>query len=385
MVTGSAGIGSWVAERHLEKLVFDLPRFTAEECFDFAEKLCNALGINLEDGFDGVPIEGVHDCLEERFGGIVGYIAEMFLEVAEGEPNPVSQYIFALSERVNTVITTAAKKRGISDKALAEDWLSEIKSRNNNWKCLRDAGLCGKDPPRGIIFSLILERLFNIYPQEDALRLIAYFRSKFSGDPGLDGCLLELEEIWKLRACKSFEASLFTRKDRKWEVVHSLDLPPKMSSLNVLAYDEALSTLDPDLSWRSSPKKSTWSLILLQNGFDVIDIVLVDSSSSAKIYDIQITRSVKPYGQHRTYETCRQGSKERLKKLWRAIAGYFQQEFAAVYVMRAPNCESENSRQVKRKRVPNTSLLGIHLLRRRRGTVHQDGLPTACAYPTVLV
>ena len=171
MVTGSAGIGSWVAERHLEKLVFDLPRFTAEECFDFAEKLCNALGINLEDGFDGVPIEGVHDCLEERFGGIVGYIAEMFLEVAEGEPNPVSQYFFALSERVNTVITTAAKKRGISDKALAEDWLSEIKSRNNKWKCLRDAGLCGRDPPRGIIFSLILERLFTLYPQEDALRL----------------------------------------------------------------------------------------------------------------------------------------------------------------------------------------------------------------------
>ena len=32
IVAGSAGIGSWVAERHLGKLVFDLPRFTQKQC-----------------------------------------------------------------------------------------------------------------------------------------------------------------------------------------------------------------------------------------------------------------------------------------------------------------------------------------------------------------
>ena len=338
IVTGSAGIGSWVAERHLEDLVFDLPRFTQQQCFDFAKKLCNALGINLEDGIDGVPIEGVDDWLEERFGGVVGYIAEMFLKIAKGEPNPVSQYMLALSDRVNTVISTAAKKGGISGKALAEVWLNEIKSRNNKWKCLRDAGLCGRDPPRGIIFSLILEWLFTLYPQEDALSLVTYFRSKFSGDPGLYGCLLELEEVLKLRAGKSFEAFLFTRKDRKWEIIHSLYLPPKMSSVNVLVYDETLSTLDPDMNWSSSPKKSSWSLILLPHGFAVIDVVLVDSSSPANIYGIQITRSMKPFAEHRTFDTCRQESKERLQNLWRAIAGHFQQEFKEFYVMRAPNC-----------------------------------------------
>ena len=86
IVTGSAGIGSWVDERHLEKLVFDLPLFTKQQCFDFTGILCNYLEINLEDGIDGVPFDGVHDWLEERFGGVIGYIAELFLQIAEGNP-----------------------------------------------------------------------------------------------------------------------------------------------------------------------------------------------------------------------------------------------------------------------------------------------------------
>ena len=55
IVTGSAGIGSWVAKRNLGKLVFDLPLFTKQQCVDFTSKLCNYLEINLEDGIDGVP------------------------------------------------------------------------------------------------------------------------------------------------------------------------------------------------------------------------------------------------------------------------------------------------------------------------------------------
>jgi hypothetical protein len=39
---------------------------------------------------------------------------------------------------------------------------------------------------------------------------VSLFRSKFLGGPGLDGCLLELEEILKLKASTSFEATLLT-------------------------------------------------------------------------------------------------------------------------------------------------------------------------------
>jgi hypothetical protein len=61
--------------------VFDLPLFTKVECSDFAHILCNLLKINLENGIEGIPFGGIDDWLEERFGGVIGYIAEMFLDM----------------------------------------------------------------------------------------------------------------------------------------------------------------------------------------------------------------------------------------------------------------------------------------------------------------
>ena len=225
IVTGSAGIGTWVSKKHLQNLVFDLPLFTKEECFDFANSLCKSLNINLENGIDGVPPAGVDDWLEERFGGVVGYIAELFLDISNG--NLVSQYILALSTRIMEVISNSAERRHISNEQLAKDWLNEIKSDENKWACLRNTGLCGSSAPRGIIFSLILKLLCIFFPEQNALSLISYFRSKFSEDPGLDGCLLEIEEILKLRFSNSIGASLLTCVDQGWIVKESIDLPPR--------------------------------------------------------------------------------------------------------------------------------------------------------------
>ena len=337
IVTGSAGIGSWVAKRHLEKLVFDLPLFTKEECWDFANSLCNSLGINLENGIDGVPAAGLDDWLEERFGGVVGYIAELFLEISKG--NLVSQYMLALSGRMNKVIGNSATKNGISKEQLAKDWLNEIKSDDNNWDCLRDAGLCGNSAPRGMIFSLILKWLYTFFPDEDALSLVALFRSKFSGDPGLDGCLLELEEILKLRASKSIGASLLTHVEHGWIVEKSIDLPPRGIPLNILVYEESQFRLEKTPHSTSS----SWCLIQVPSGFDVIDVVLVDVSGSPFIYGIQITRSVKPFAKHHTFDTCLPRSKERLEMLWKAISNNFECDdpFEIFYVMLAPNCERD--------------------------------------------
>jgi len=206
-------------------LVFDLPPFTKEECFDFANSICNSLDINLEKGIDGVPPAGVDDWLEERFGGVVGYIAELFLEISEG--NLVSKYMCDLSGRILYLISNSARERHISNGQLAEDWLNEIKSDYNNWYCLRDTGLCGSSAPRGIIFSLILKWLCISSPEENALSLISFFSSNFSGDPGLDGCLMEIEETLKLRSGNSIRASLLTCVDQGWIVKESIDLPPR--------------------------------------------------------------------------------------------------------------------------------------------------------------
>ena len=50
------------------------------------------------------------------------------------------------------------------------------------------------------------------YPEVDVFGLVARFHSKFSSDPDLDGCLLELEEILKLKA-KSFIGSFVADVD----------------------------------------------------------------------------------------------------------------------------------------------------------------------------
>ncbi len=103
--------------------------------------LCKSLSINLENGTDGVPPAGVDDWLEEQFGGVIEYIAEMFLEISKVKF--VSQYMSSLSGRISMIISNTAVRKHVSKEQLAKDWLNEIKSNRNHLSCLRDAGLCG--------------------------------------------------------------------------------------------------------------------------------------------------------------------------------------------------------------------------------------------------
>ena len=67
IVTGNAGIGIWVAERHLQDFVHDLPLFTSEALYEYALKLVDCLGLCTETltEFLSVPPKGVADCLEQ--------------------------------------------------------------------------------------------------------------------------------------------------------------------------------------------------------------------------------------------------------------------------------------------------------------------------------
>lgn len=55
---------------------------------------------------------------------------------------------------------------------------------------------------------MMLEWLTIYYPEEDSLSLVHQFRSKFQMDPGLDGCLLELEEVLKRKRGLQLEGAL---------------------------------------------------------------------------------------------------------------------------------------------------------------------------------
>jgi hypothetical protein len=344
IITGSAGIGSWVGKRHLEKFVLDLPLFTKDESLTFASRLCNTLDINLEDEL-GVPSAGIDDWLEDRFGGVVGYTAEMLLEVSKG--NSASQYIFELSGRMKTILRNVSDRRKLSEEQLASVWLKEMQSNDNTWDCLRDAGLCGSSPPRGVIFTQILKWLFNFYTQdiEVELKLLRLFRASLSVvDPGLDGCLLELEEILKLKASYSMTASLLTLMGQEWKDKKSIDFPPNRSPMTVLMYEESPLRLKPTPIQSST---SSWTLIEVPTGFDVIDVVLVNNTSdSLVIYGIQITRSMKPFAKHHTFDTCHPRSIEKLNKLWSVISNYFKVDDTVekFYVMLAPNCEKDEFR-----------------------------------------
>jgi hypothetical protein len=115
-----------------------------------------------------------------------------------------------------------------------------------------------------------------------------------------------------------------------------MDMPPKsIDLLGIFLYEEDYSILREI----SNPDHSQLKIIQVPIAFDVIDVVLVDLCSSPVIYGIQITRSVKPFTKHHTFDTCVARSKNRLEKLWSAILKHFQLDgnMEKIFVMRAPN------------------------------------------------
>ena len=185
-----------------------------------------------------------------------------------------------------------------------------------------------------------MESLCTFAIDEDALFLVRGFRVRFQGDPGLDGCLLELEEILNLQAKHYFQSSLLTLDENKWVTNENMKMPQSKDSLEIFDYVENDLRLYPKLLIG----RSQWNLIRVPRGFDVIDVVLVDVSESPVIYGIQITLSSKPFDKHHTFETCPPRSKEKLETLWSVISDHFSlgDVVEKYFVMRAPNCKDES-------------------------------------------
>ena len=114
-------------------------------------------------------------------------------------------------------------------------------------------------------------------------------------------------------------------------------------------------------------------LIEVPSGFDVSDVVLVNVSGSPEIFGIQITRSVKPFAKHHTFETCLPGSQERLAKLWNVISDHFELDgtLKKFYVMLAPNCERDKFKPPKEHQsdyyFAPAKIFAEHLSRKRSG------------------
>jgi hypothetical protein len=349
IITGSVGIASLVSNRHLDKWTWDLPLFSPLEAAQLAVKLIAAKQPdNNVDLWDALGIKKSEDnasanqdlggALHELFGGVAGYTAELVLELVKGET--LSTYVLVLSTRVRDIIVKASKELA-SPEALAKFWLNEMRAADNTWSCVRDAGLCGSAAPRGVIFSLMLKWLL-VYapPTTDELAIVQEFRSMFDDDPGLDGHLLELEEIVKLKRGKSITAALLSLSDeRKWESGDVVNLGGSRALL--WTYSDSASKSYVKKS-HASDDGAKWNVVLLPTGFPVIDVLLFlhdAEENTLHFYLVQITRAKDPFATHFTDETCSTKSKDRIVNVLIAAASAikFTTKYKTSFVMLAPN------------------------------------------------
>ncbi|KAG9399983.1 hypothetical protein AC1031_010903 [Aphanomyces cochlioides] len=174
ILTGSAGIAKFVAERHLERQVWDLPLFDLQETANLALRLQDALnipteviegafGLNLDD--DEQKKEKIGEYLDGLFGGVPGY------------KECVVDFLYDGFEKYIVEKAVDAKKKK------ARLWLDQMYRANDPWLYARKAGLCGLKSPRGAIFRYMLEALFFFAPQDNALEIVKCFRSRLQDDP----------------------------------------------------------------------------------------------------------------------------------------------------------------------------------------------------------
>ena len=353
VLTGSVGIASFVDKRHLEKWTWDLPLLTPSVAAEFAVAALAAKGANTVDLWSALGIkkpddnaaamENLGDQLHELFGGVAGYTAELVLALTKGET--LSSFSLQLSARVRSIIVKASEKKAISPEALARYWLAEIRSPENMWACVRDAGLCGSEAPRGVIFSMMLKWLFTFAPKTDELDTVRFFRSKFRDDEGLDGCLLELEEIIKLKRGTPFLATrLHLNDEQEWAPIGD-NIKLTSTTPQLWTYD----TTGKISKGKEVEEVTNSHVVLLPPGFCVLDVlpVLYDAENSTlQFYLVQIARSPAPFVNHDTNETCNQASKAKIEQLLdsvkTAVAGAEEVTTSTSFVMLAPNTEGKN-------------------------------------------
>jgi hypothetical protein len=267
----------------------------------------------------------------------------------------LSSYLLTLSTRVGGIIVKASKEgRFSSPEALATNWLINIRSPTNTWSCIRDAGLCGSEAPRGVIFSLVLEWLLEHSPGTDELALIRGFRADFHADSAMDGHLLELEEIVKIKMGVPLPAMHLTlsNNNKTWvqkkEKKGDNKLPVQLFEPTLWMYVERTGAIKAvERTGVVKPKTLDTELHVVQMPpfFPVLDVLLVRrdaKDNTLHFFYVQVTRSEDPFKEHFTDEsgpsrTCLNRIKNLVNTAAQAIS-----KGAAIqtsYVMLAPNAE----------------------------------------------
>jgi len=196
------------------------------------------------------------------------------------------------------------------------------------------------NPPRGVILTKLLSMLKKRKADLNIRSLVRQLRQRVK-DPGLDGCLLEMEIVWTLKEGAGIAVEVLSRQGGDWERSgHVMTIPPKGKEFNVGVCDN-----ENEIVCAEAKESASWWVIELPAGFPVIDIVAVDNEKREKpvVYGIQVTRSEDPFLKHYTTDTCPKDIKPRLGGLLegmrrsRIVSREVKVE-EMVYVMWAPNC-----------------------------------------------
>ncbi|KAF0704884.1 Aste57867_7224 [Aphanomyces stellatus] len=348
VLSGSLGMAQFVAKQHLRKAVWDLPLFDLGETAKLAKDLQAALGIPnqmLEDalGFNMVEDEQVNlanlgDVLHGLFGGVPGYTAELFLALYLGLS--LDMFLAQLYERIVDAFTKTLGNNRQKDQ-MAKNWLISMDDPIDPWNELRNAGLCGWSPPRGVILAFVLKFLSRIMPVSDGLSMVRTMRQTFTNDAGLDGCLLELQTILELKqgayipkcvSVLSFEAGVWNATEE------SLECIPKKLVPSVWLYQPGF----PIKAVRDQIE-SKWHCVEVPTGFCVLDVLLARiHENELHFFLVQITRSASPFARHATNMTCSDACKSRIAALLGAARKAIDPEAdltcKETFVMLAPNC-----------------------------------------------
>jgi len=167
----------------------------------------------------------------------------------------------------------------------------------------------------------------------------------FSNDPGLDGNLLELEEILKFQRGTPRFMVLLHLEQKVWvpKAASTIELPStKGQPSNHCSYDESKNIVTVTMA----RNQSDWFGVELPSGFCVIDFLLAHvSQDTLHVYLIQITRFLNPFAKHDTNTTCTKKSKMRIMKLLAATSTAITMKTtfsttSVMYAMIAPNAHA---------------------------------------------
>ncbi|CAK4072485.1 unnamed protein product [Aphanomyces euteiches] len=140
------------------------------------EVIEGAFGLNLDD--EEQTKDKIGDFLFGLFGGVPGYVAELFVALTRKNVALIS-YMAALKSYVHDIVE---KELGVNIVENAGLWLKTMKQVTDPWWFAREAGLCGSTPPRGVILRYMLEALFFFAPQDDEVETVKCFRSCLQDD-----------------------------------------------------------------------------------------------------------------------------------------------------------------------------------------------------------